>query len=463
MLTAFTNLQAQGFACTNESYCNYNLNNELFNDTAIAVDYNISYARSGTMPASWHDVSYDLDETRGNCNPADGCTQDKSSLNFDVYYPKSAAYPYYTTCPLPIIVFAHPGGFAECSSKENTTTLSYLCFELAKRGFIVFNIEYRRGRITYGTDAAVFPRYKTIYQQLAGYRAVQDFKGAIRSIFKMYDDGVFEEKFNMKKSWLFIGGQSAGAIAALNLAYVQKQDMADDILFTLHEHLGSINQNYYYADTTYAFPTISGLYCGWGSFAMPASVDNETKAATFFARNDYTVPFIAFQGKKDEIIPYDNREEFYPPFTPQVVYYSKPNSFFDTTTYCLGFAGSGPATVMPVGGTGQDLRVIGPLSLQQLVQNKGKLGEVYIDCEMGHGLSNDGTGYASNFGTSASTQLQTTLYMAKRIAIFFQTIITGTGSSGLQTFIECENFRHSCSPGSNHNNCAGRTVENKCN
>lgn len=243
--------------------------------------------------------------------------------------------------------------------------------------------------------------------------------------------------------------------------------MADLILFTLHEHLGSINQNFYYADTTYPFPTISGVYCGWGDFAMPGYVTNDTKAATFFAKNAYTIPFIAFQGKKDPIIPYDKRWESFPPFdnnygsTSHALYYNQINSFFDTTTYCLDYTGSGPATVTP-GGIGQDLLMIGPLTLQQLVQNKYKLGEVYIDCDMGHGLDTDGAGYASNFGTSASTQAQTTLYMAKRTAIFFQTIITGTGSTGLQTFVECENYRNSCSPGSNNNSCAGKTVDNTC-
>lgn len=222
----FAKVNAQGFACTTESYCSYDLDAAIFNDNEINVDYNISYAKTGGMPTTYHDVSYDFDETEINggetCDPVQSCTQDISSLNFDVCYPSNTAYTSYTTCPLPIIIMAHPGGYAECSSKENTPKLSYLCKELAKRGFIVFNIEYRRGRIKYGDEDPVYPYYKTIYQELAGYRAVQDFKGAIRSIFKMYDDGVFGTKFKMKKQWLFIGGQSAGAIAALNVAYVQK-------------------------------------------------------------------------------------------------------------------------------------------------------------------------------------------------------------------------------------------------
>lgn len=381
LLVLITNntTKAQGFTCDSTAYCNLNLENALFSDTEIAVIYHVNYAKPAAISGTYHDVLYDLDETEVDCNPgpSDSCTQDTSSLNFDVYYPKNTAYLYYATCKLPVLVVEHAGGYAECSSKDNTTTFSYFCKEMAKRGFVVFNIEYRRGRITYGDSTKIFPYYKTIYQELAGYRAVQDFLGAIRSVCKMQDDGVFGTKFKFDKTMLFIGGQSAGAIAALNLAYIQKQDMEDDVLFTLHEHLGSINQNFYYADTTYSLPTIRGVYCGWGDFAMPASVYNDSvKIAAFFARNNYTVPFIAFQGKKDPIIPYNYRPERFPPYNnsygdplhPERFYYKK-NSFFDTTTFCLDYAGSGPAKLTP-NGTDHDLFVIGPTVLQQLVQKK---------------------------------------------------------------------------------------------
>lgn len=97
-------------------------------------------------------------------------------------------------------MLTHPGGYSDCSSKEGVPDLQYMCMEFARRGFIFFNIEYRRGRITYTQDPRVYPPYKTVYQQLAGYRAAQDIKGAERSIIKAYYDNVFANKFKMDTS-----------------------------------------------------------------------------------------------------------------------------------------------------------------------------------------------------------------------------------------------------------------------
>lgn len=81
---------------------------------------------------------------------------------------------------------------------------------------------------------------------------------------------------------------------------------------------------------------------------------------------------------------------------------------------------------------------------------------------MGHGLTNVGDPYVSDFGTGATNQNQTTLYMAQRTAIFFRTILIGSTINGTKLFVECENYRNSCDPTENNAGCAGRTVEDYC-
>lgn len=102
----------------------------------------------------------------------------------------------------------------------------------------------------------------------------------------------------------------------------------------------------------------------------------------------------------------------------------------------------------------------------------GRFAELYVDCSMAHGLDTDcvtcggtianktkGTctpcTYGSSFGTSATNQLQTTVYMAARIAIFSQPImanypsILAFGAKGRSYFKDCENFRK-CNQINNH-------------
>ena len=94
-----------------------------------------------------------------------------------------------------------------------------------------------------------------------------------------------------------------------------------------------------------------------------------------------------------------------------------------------------------------------------LVQNKGKLAQVFIDNQMGHGLDDDGANYASNFGTKAKTKLETSLYMVQRSACFFQSLTTKSTITGTSLFIECEDYRHSCNHSDDDNNC---TDVNSC-
>src|SRR5215470_12913822 len=60
-----------------------------------------------------------------------------SNLKLDIVYPSKEGKS-------PLIVFTHGGGFSENSSKEEMLPF---CDSLAKKGFVVANIEYRGGFI----------------------------------------------------------------------------------------------------------------------------------------------------------------------------------------------------------------------------------------------------------------------------------------------------------------------------
>lgn len=137
---------------------------------------------------------------------------------------------------------------------------------------------------------------------------------------------------------------------------------------------------------------------------------------------------IAFQGRTDDDVKFDYRYEKYLPDTSL-----GPKGNYDTTSFCIdsgGLISITPAT------DGQDLLMIGPLTLKDLLDNVGKEAEVYLDCEMGHGLDPDPINccaspanrrgatctaicYTSEFGTNLTNQKDVQRYIVQRTAVFF--------------------------------------------
>src|SRR5689334_16772388 len=193
---AFT--QNTNDSCVSLRYPVYRLNQ-------ISSVLNISYAGSNIMP----DYYSKNDFLSSPCNNSTGCDSSNASLVYDVYYPSPAVYTHYNTQPLPAVILFHSGGFSDCSNKGFDNTSDY-CKAFAQRGFVAFNVEYRRGRLKDG-------QHFSPEQVLAIYRAVQDGNGAIRSIIKRQINN--KTAFKIDTSRLFIGGSSSGAITALHIAF----------------------------------------------------------------------------------------------------------------------------------------------------------------------------------------------------------------------------------------------------
>src|SRR4030095_5589109 len=156
------------------------------NDTnSISIDSNIVYSNPNNPPKEWN------------------CTD--TVLTYDVYYPSNYNF---TNKKLPAIFMIHGGGFKDGTTKKRS---AQYCAEFAMRNFIAINIEYRTG-LKDGESCFSATR------MFAVYRAIQDVRGAIRKV-------VADEKSSSPPNYridldaLFIGGMSAGAITAGNVAY----------------------------------------------------------------------------------------------------------------------------------------------------------------------------------------------------------------------------------------------------
>ncbi|MGF7077764.1 carboxylesterase family protein [Mucilaginibacter sp. UYCu711] len=203
---------------------------------------------------------------------ADGKQQ---SLIMDIYFPPNVA-PGKT---YPMVMLIHGGTFLN-GSKGNLTTH---CKELADSGFVAVSIDYRLG---WNALSALGGCDKVDVNSLtlANYRAIQDTHAAMR--FLVANAG----QYHIDAKWLFIGGGSAGAITALDIAYVN-QKFANDKFAVAVTALGNIDT----ASNKYTNKfKIKGICDMWG--ALPDSTLINKKTA---------LPTIFYHGTADKTVPYD--------------------------------------------------------------------------------------------------------------------------------------------------------------
>ncbi|GAB5557111.1 MAG: hypothetical protein SchgKO_13240 [Schleiferiaceae bacterium] len=122
-----------------------------------------------------------------------------------------------------VIVLAHGGSFYS-GTKENPTIV-YLAEEFAKMGYVSVSIDYRKE----GSIANLLDSTNAVG---AVSRAVNDGKAAIRYLRKSAASG---NPFGIDESKIIVGGNSAGGVLALHLAYLDDQS-------NLPAHVDSIIQ-----------------------------------------------------------------------------------------------------------------------------------------------------------------------------------------------------------------------------
>ena len=192
-------------------------------------------------------------------------------LTMDIYSPKNAS----SKIRYPLLVMVHGGSFLT-GSKES---IAALCGALAEKGLIVASINYRLGWNAHGTEKC---EGDTLSLDEAAYRAMQDINASLR--FLTANAG----KYFIDKYWIFTGGSSAGAVAALNSAYLTDA-YASARFSEPFKKLGSL----YTADNdltnTYS---IKGICSMWGGIFNSGLIS---------ASN--AIPAIMYHGSKDEVIP----------------------------------------------------------------------------------------------------------------------------------------------------------------
>lgn len=250
-------------------FCDFD--NDRYQDTMFAVE-EVSDIQYAQVPGFWSEMGDETDVTGKIFKMADAVSEVPVDLHLDVFLPQGD-----TLKKHPLVMLVHGGAFY-FGSKDDASITSW-CRHLASQGYVTASIDYRIGFL---------PTMASIGR--AGYRAVQDAHAAMRYLVS------HQEEYGIDTSMIFVGGASAGAITALNLAFMTNETRPE---YThggfLRPDLGDIDTcgNAIKADFR-----IKGLIDMWGALPDTALM------------RDRDIPILAFHGDADDIVPYDHNYPF---------------------------------------------------------------------------------------------------------------------------------------------------------
>lgn len=197
----------------------------------------------------------------------------------DVYEPDGD-----TIAKRPCIVYAHGGAFL--IGDKRIIPVDQYCYEMAKRGFVVFSIDYRKCFNTVSTPSI----------ERAVYRAVQDMKAAIRWVKAKADT------FRVDTNQLYVGGNSAGSIMAIFATYGDEDERPA-------------------IPSTYNNPDLGCMDCSGNYYPGPSKAKGVLNY--WGATLDTNIievgdpPMLSMHGNQDNAVPFEHGVPFsYPAFPP---------------------------------------------------------------------------------------------------------------------------------------------------
>lgn len=197
----------------------------------------------------------------------------------DIYQPVGDDY----NKPRPVMIFAHGGSFLGGSKENNTVT--ELCNRYAKRGYVTASINYTLAPFA----GALIDSVQMINVVM---QAVGDGKAAVRYFRK---DAATDNMYNVDSEQIFVGGNSAGAILSMHLAYLD-YDEAPDYMKTIIDSHGGIEgpagNDGYSSDVKAVINLAGGL-----------------NKLSFI--NEGEEPVVSAHGDADGVVPYDCNDVFW--------------------------------------------------------------------------------------------------------------------------------------------------------
>ena len=188
-------------------------------------------------------------------------------LKMDVYLPKGD-----TLEKRPLMMFIHGGAFF--TGDKGTLPYQKWCTHFASLGYVCVSINYRMGF-----------RVNSKSIERTAYQAVQDAHAAMRYLVSKKD------VYRIDTDCLFVGGASAGAITAINLAYMRNENRPESSHSGfLRADLGDLETS---GNKIYNKFRIKALANMWGAVYDLDILEN------------FKTSMISFHGDMDDILPYE--------------------------------------------------------------------------------------------------------------------------------------------------------------
>lgn len=245
----------------------------------------------------------------------------------DVYEPAGAPDP---MMQRPLIIFMHTGSFLPAfvnqtpTGSRNDSATVEICKRLARRGYVVANMDYRVGWNPQGTTLDI--RRGTILTAI--YRAIQDAKACVR--FFRANAAVGGNTYKIDPNTIILGGQGTGGYIAINYATLDK--VAE---INLPKFISSTTEPAYgfVAGQSYVNQALLGDFDGYGGIPQlnnpnnTPGYPNEIQFAfnlggaigdsSFLEAGD--APMVAMHVIGDPFAPFGNGIVYVPGNPPQIV------------------------------------------------------------------------------------------------------------------------------------------------
>lgn len=182
----------------------------------------------------------------------------------------------------PVVILAHGGSFT--GGNKRVDEVSWFCEDLARRGIVAVSINYR-------LEESLLSLISREQMVKAVIRASEDMKAAVRFMHRSSQEG---NPWNIDAESIFIGGTSAGSIAALHTAYMDDygtlspnfQQWIQDLEIDTIDIEGNSGNSGYSSE-------IAGVINISGAIGLLDFIDNNADLPILSAHNtvDLSVPF----------------------------------------------------------------------------------------------------------------------------------------------------------------------------
>jgi len=189
-------------------------------------------------------------------------------LKMDLYFSRADSLK-----KKPVVMLIHGGAFY-IGSKESACEQA-LAYALAKRGFFVASIDYRLGFKPTATDI-----------EMSAYRAIQDAHAALRFL-AHHSPGI-----GLDPNQVYVGGTSAGAVASLNVAFMDNDERPARIQEAEKKGVvGKIEESGNRYTESFTIKAVANM---WGAVSDLNIIDADEK-----------IPVLSIHGTDDVVVPFE--------------------------------------------------------------------------------------------------------------------------------------------------------------